>query len=46
MEVKQKNTDEQAEDYAYKNELLNTKVWRRKKIAKDAIANVVNGFFV
>jgi len=46
LEVKQKNTDEQAEDYAYKNELLNTKVWRRKKIAKDAIANVVNGTFV
>ena len=46
LEVKQKKTDEQAEDYAYKNELLNTKVWRRKKIAKDAIANVVNGAFV
>jgi len=46
LDVKQKNTEEQAEDYAYTNELLNTKVWRRKKIAKDAIANVVNGFFV
>ena len=46
LEVKQKNTDEQAEDYAYTNELLNTKVWRRKKIAKDAIANVAKGFFV
>jgi len=46
LDVKQKNTDEQVEDYAYTNELLNTKVWRRKKIAKDAISNVVNGLFV
>ena len=46
LEVKQKNTNEQVEDYAYTNELLNTKVWRRKKIAKDAIANVVKGKFV
>ena len=46
LEVKQKNTDEQADDYAYTNELLKTKVWRRKKIATEATTNVVNGFFV
>ena len=46
IEVQQKKTDEQAQDYSYQSELINTKVWRRKKLAKDAIANVVKGKFV
>lgn len=45
IDVKQKNTDEQVEDYAYKAELLNTKVWRRKTMAKKAIASVASGMF-
>jgi hypothetical protein len=46
IEVQQKKTDEQAQDYSYQSELINTKVWRRKKLAKDAIANVIKGKFV
>jgi hypothetical protein len=46
IKVQQKKTEEQAEDYSYQSELINTKVWRRKKLAKEAIANVVNGRFV
>lgn len=46
IEVQQKNTDEQAQSYSYISELINTKVWRRKKLAKEAIANVTKGRFV
>jgi predicted RNA methylase len=46
IEVQQKKTEEQAEDYSYQSELINTTDWRRKKLAKEAIANVVNGRFV